>query len=144
MALYKVKYASGAFIDNFHYAENEIVEYEPAKGEKVLWGVLCDENGTELEDAQEAPNQTIAKSVGKPPQTPVTPVKKDEGEEAAKAEQRKKEIAEATTLLEAENDEHWTAKGEAKMEALESILGYQITRKELDEAVPNFERPKKA
>lgn len=144
MDLYKVKYASGAFIDNFHYAENEIVEYEPAKGEKVLWGVLCDENGNELEAAQEAPNQTIAKSVGKPPQTPVTPVKKDDGEEAAKAEQRKREIAEATTLLEAENDEHWTAKGEAKMEALESILGYQITRKELDEAVPNFERPKKA
>lgn len=143
---WRVLFAAGAFIDNYHYAENEIVEYNPAEGEEApIWGVEVDAQGNELvageadEKIVQRPDQKIANTVGKS-----DGAKGSLTDEQQKEIQRAKEIKEATTLLDGNNDEHWTQSGEARMEALESVLGYQITRKELDAAVPDFKRPVKA
>ena len=142
---FRVIYSAGAFIDNFHYSENEIVPYNPKEGEDLKWGVETDADGNDLEpnDADHKianrPDQKIANSVGSG-----TGAKGAQTDEQQKEAQRAKEIKEATTLLDGANDEHWTQSGEARMEALESVLGYQITHKELDAAVPDFKRPAKA
>ena len=143
MALYRVIYAAGAFLDNFHYAEGEIVDYTPeGKDDKVLWGVPCDAQGNDLVEgdteakAKDVPNQRIANTVGK--------VNDTKEADAAEVKRRAEEIKQATTLLDSKNDDHWTQGGEARMETLEAILGYNVTRKELDAAVPDFKRQTQA
>ncbi len=49
---FKVLHNAGAFIDDFHYAQDEIVPYNPSEREeaqgKPLWGQEVDQHGNEI------------------------------------------------------------------------------------------------
>ena len=51
------------------------------------------------------------------------------------------EIAEAVQALDPKNDDHWTAEGLPRMDAVEKLFGDdQITRQQVSDAVPGFTR----
>lgn len=50
------------------------------------------------------------------------------------------EILEALLGLSPSNDEHWTADGLPRLDAVENLLGANVTRKQLTNAAPDFNR----
>ena len=50
------------------------------------------------------------------------------------------EILEALLGLSPDNDEHWTADGLPRLDAVENLLGASVTRKQLTNAAPDFNR----
>lgn len=50
------------------------------------------------------------------------------------------EILEAIMGLQPCNDEHWTTDGLPRLDAVENLLGASVTRKQLTNAAPNFNR----
>ena len=50
------------------------------------------------------------------------------------------EILEALLGLLPDNDEHWTADGLPRLDAVENLLGASVTRKQLTNAAPDFNR----
>lgn len=50
------------------------------------------------------------------------------------------EILEAVLALDASNDEHWTADGMPRLDAVENLLGGNVTRKSVTNAAPDFTR----
>ena len=50
------------------------------------------------------------------------------------------EILEALLGLSPGNDEHWTADGLPRLDAVENLLGASVTRKQLTNAAPDFNR----
>lgn len=66
----------------------------------------------------------------------------DDGPEGELSDAEKAQaIADALETLDPENDTHWTAKGLPVVEAVEEILGFDVTRKEIEAAAPEFTRP---
>lgn len=62
---------------------------------------------------------------------------------AAEGDGHEGPVAAALKRLDPENDEHWTADGKPKMSALEALMGRaDITRAQVDAAVPGFNREK--
>lgn len=51
------------------------------------------------------------------------------------------EIVAAIELLDAANDEHWTAGGLPAVDAVAELAGKQVTRKAIEAAVPDAKRP---
>lgn len=49
-------------------------------------------------------------------------------------------IQEAITQLDHANDEHWTADGSPRTDAVSAILGAKVTRQEITDAAPQFMR----
>lgn len=47
---FKVLHAAGVFIDNYHYAQDAIIEYTPKEGENCYWGQEVDKNGDPVGD----------------------------------------------------------------------------------------------
>lgn len=50
------------------------------------------------------------------------------------------DILEALLGLSPDNDEHWTADGLPRLDAVENLLGASVTRKQLTNAAPDFNR----
>jgi len=50
------------------------------------------------------------------------------------------EILEAVRALDPHNDEHWTADGMPRLDAVENLLGDNVTRKAVTNAAPDFTR----
>jgi len=51
------------------------------------------------------------------------------------------DIRNAVGLLDAKNDDHWTAAGLPKVEAVEAILGSDLKRADIEAAAPDAKRP---
>lgn len=49
-------------------------------------------------------------------------------------------VVEALKLLDASNDEHWTSRGVPSVDAVSASLGRAVTRAEIEEALPDFNR----
>lgn len=60
----------------------------------------------------------------------------DGGQQPAKPET----VADALKLLDASNDEHWTSRGIPSVDAVSASLGRAVTRAEIEEAIPDFNR----
>lgn len=147
---FKVLYAAGAFIDDNHYALDEIVPYNPSEKEdkegKPLWGQEVDQHGNEIGRkadphavSDKQANTFVKAQTGiEPKAQPAAPAKNELTEE------QKAQILEALPLLEEGNDQHWTKAGKPKPEAVTSILGFTVTAKDLETAAPDFKRPAKA
>lgn len=60
----------------------------------------------------------------------------DGGQQSAKLET----VADALKLLDASNDEHWTSRGIPSVDAVSASLGRAVTRAEIEEAIPGFNR----
>lgn len=50
------------------------------------------------------------------------------------------ELKEALAKLDPENNEHWTGNGDAKLEVLKEMTGEQVSRQDVVEAAPQFNR----
>jgi len=161
----KVLYAAGAFLNGSHYAQDEVLDIDLAKGEKLpLWAIPCDQFGNETGERPQLPEDKIAETIqvnsivrapkGQAPQkvaaeglgkavggAPNEGNKDNSG--GLTAEERAGQIKTALTLLEPENDQHWNADGKPNMGALESVLGFAATRKEVEAVDGSFVRPTK-
>jgi hypothetical protein len=51
------------------------------------------------------------------------------------------EIREAVEKLDFENDSHWTSDDLPAMKAVENILGYDVSRQEVEDATNGYRRP---
>lgn len=60
----------------------------------------------------------------------------DGGQQPAKPET----VADALKFLDASNDEHWTSRGIPSVDAVSASLGRAVTRAEIEEAIPDFNR----
>lgn len=50
------------------------------------------------------------------------------------------EVLEAVHALDPQNDEHWTADGQPRLDAVENMLGGDVSRKQVTNAAPDFTR----
>lgn len=69
------------------------------------------------------------------------PAGAENGGEELSEEEKAQAISDALDLLDAENDEQWTAKGLPAVDAVIEIVGFEVTRKEIEAASPEFTRP---
>lgn len=60
---------------------------------------------------------------------------KDDG-----VEPRPESVAEALSMLDASNDSHWNSRKQPSVDALVALLGRTVTRAEIEEAAPGFDR----
>jgi hypothetical protein len=56
------------------------------------------------------------------------------------AKKTNEEILEAVRSLDPQNDEHWTADGQPRLDAVENKLGGDVSRKDVTNAAPDFTR----
>lgn len=151
MPFFKVLPDAGAYLDDFHYQQDEVIEYHPSaeeyakfkKGEAMLWAQETDAAGNPIDDNQRgartgnnAPGQRLAQTTG-------TGKKQDDNEAPAKSAERRSQIKEALTLLDSNDDSIWTEGGLPKVEAVENVLGYNVSRDEIEKANPGFKRADK-
>lgn len=143
---FRVDTVKGAFIDGFHYAEGEIVVLDlGAKDKAPRWGTEVDASGSQI-GATATPNAALD-AMGDGLANKIangSPAASNQGSEegtgAVSPEVRKEQIKEALTLLDHANNDHWTSNGQPKVDTLNAILGYDVTRKEIEEVDAKFGR----
>lgn len=151
MAFYRVNYEAGAFIDNYFYRKDEVVELDLLPGQTApLWGTLVDKNGNEINpdgNTSESVDDKLAAALANRMATGAgqAPIGKPAATNAVApdpvVEARKGEIEQALNLLDAKDDAHWTKEGLPKLEVLEGLLTYTVSRAEVSAAKEGFHRP---
>lgn len=61
-------------------------------------------------------------------------------DELAKLRRSPPLVAHAVSQLDAENNEHWTKAGEPAVDAVKAIVGGEVTRADIEAAMPGFDR----
>lgn len=141
-----------------------IVPLELKKGDKEpRWGVEVDVHGNEIGTAQRSAREDLGDAlankiagndgnvhVGHRGQNISKPADAQTGSEGAgaaptgdkkEAEERAATIRETLDLLDHKNDEQWTSAGQPKVDVVEDASGLEnLTRKEIEEAAPDFKR----
>ena len=98
--------------------------------------------GPLLEAAQKAAagGEPAAPANPEPPQKPVEPTPPANPDPLADDNDKPETIVEALNMLDPENDEHWTSRKLAQVDEVEKLLGREVTRAEIEEAAPDFDR----
>ena len=81
-----------------------------------------------------------------PGENPDTPPAADEGEGAGKPElddSVKSQIDETVKMLEDDNNDHWTARGEPKLDVIKDLTGLDLSRADVDSVNPRRRAAKK-
>ena len=147
---FRVRYESGAYIENLYYAKDDIVPLDVERGKEPLWGVEVDANGNEIgPDRSAAVQDKLAsglanKIAGKP--APTNEEDTSTGGGAGLTDVQKDQVKEALGLLDHNVKEHWTSRGLPNTETVSGIVGFSVERKDINEIAPEFVRkePEKA
>lgn len=155
-----VTHKAGAYQNDTYYPPAEeggdltqsIVPLEIDKDAKAPnWGIECDRFGRTAEQIEAEQRESIedkmatefanriAANAG---QGTINPPAKTETADDKAAEQRKSTIVAALGLLEHDNDDHWTARGEPAVSVVEQVSGLTLTRAEIEAAAPDVVRKK--
>lgn len=142
-----VKYEAGAYIDGYFHQKDEIVALDPSI-KAPEWGIPCDAEGNPLPQA--APRQSVDDRLasalgnkianGTPNSNQAENKAGDQNSGSAASSERIEQIKQAVSMLEHDKDEQWNADGRVSMDALNSLLGFTATRKEVEEAAPDLKR----
>ena len=144
---FRVRYESGAYIENLYYAKDDIVPLDVERGKEPLWGVEVDANGNEIgPDRSAAVQNKLASGLANKIAGKTAPTKDEDDEgkggetPAGLTDVQKEQIKEALGLLDHNVKEHWTARGLPNTETVSGLVGFAVERKDLNEIAPDFVR----